>query len=160
MAKRALANLLGGIGYWHGEAKMKSKSWDVYEVKPYGPIELFSAIPSRPFFPRGFIWDEGFHNLLIHKFDSDLSLDIFSSWLNTLNTDGWMPREMILGHEAESKVPAEFLVQSDEVANPPVFFVLIEKFVNNPKVNLFLFLLPIYSSWQNTVHVCYPCIPG
>ena len=51
--------MLGGIGYFFGTSDVRdaktgaeSKSW---------PAGLFSAVPSRSFFPRGFVWDEGFH---------------------------------------------------------------------------------------------------
>lgn len=52
-----------------------------------------------------------------------------------MNADGWIPREIILGLDAQAKVPAEFLVQSPHVANPPVFFYVMEKFVRNSEVN-------------------------
>ena len=61
--KEALANLFGGLGYFYGpiriidESDPSGKTW--YYDEPAG---LFTCTPSRPYFPRGFLWDEGFHS--------------------------------------------------------------------------------------------------
>jgi mannosyl-oligosaccharide glucosidase len=57
MAQSALSNMLGGIGFFSGKALVRSlNSKDpVY----YWPANLYTAVPSRSFFPRGFLWDEG-----------------------------------------------------------------------------------------------------
>jgi mannosyl-oligosaccharide glucosidase len=55
--------------------------------------------------------------------------------MDTMNVDGWIPREMILGEEAQAKVPAEFLVQRPSIANPPMFFYVLDKFVRNTEVD-------------------------
>ena len=83
----ALSNLVGGIGYFHGASKVQS----VYnkEPVPYWTASLYTAVPSRSFFPRGFLWDEGFHNLVISQWDREISLDILAHWLDLMNVEGW-----------------------------------------------------------------------
>ncbi|CAK5089431.1 unnamed protein product [Meloidogyne enterolobii] len=135
MGHAALSNLLGGIGVWHGSCKMRSHLFTPPDsVKPYGPLSLMSAVPSRTGFPRGFIWDEGFHNMLIHKFDPLLTVQIIGSYLDMMNIDGWMPREIAIGSEAEARIPGTFLVQEDWVANPPMFFYLMRDFISDKEL--------------------------
>lgn len=52
-----------------------------------------------------------------------------------MNIDGWIPREMILGREAEMRVPPEFVIQKDGLANPPMLFYLIDKYLDDDEVN-------------------------
>lgn len=140
------SNLEGGIGYFYGDARIDRTYDEAYEEDNEGfweeaaearsrntqdllegPYELYTSIPSRPFFPRGFLWDEGFHLLPIIDWDVDLTLEIVKSWFNLMDEDGWIGREQILGAEARSKVPSEFQVQYPHYANPPtLFFVLLE----------------------------------
>ena len=87
-----LSNLLGGIGYFYGDAVVDRSYASEYDEenegfwedtaeararsgvhKLEGPNELYTCIPSRTFFPRGFLWDEGFHLLPIIDWDMDLT---------------------------------------------------------------------------------------
>ena len=81
-------------------------------------------------FPRGFLWDEGFHLLLVLEWDADLALEVVRNWLALMDDDGWIAREQILGAEAESATPAEFITQFPHIANPPTMFLVISKFVD------------------------------
>ncbi|XXG99801.1 hypothetical protein Hte_006142 [Hypoxylon texense] len=141
-----LSNLAGGIGYFYGHHVVDRSYAPEYEEENEGfweetaeararrqeqlegPYELFSSIPSRPFFPRGFLWDEGFHLLPIADWDIDLTLEIVKSWYNLMDDDGWIAREQILGDEARSKVPPEFQVQYPHYANPPTLYLILEEF--------------------------------
>lgn len=86
------SNLLGGIGYFYGDAIVDRSYAPEYDEenegfweetaeargrsgahKLEGPSELYTSIPSRPFFPRGFLWDEGFHLLPIAEWDMSLT---------------------------------------------------------------------------------------
>lgn len=132
--KAALSNMLGGMGYFYGQSLVQS----VYNEYPllYPEGALFTAVPSRSFFPRGFLWDEGFHQLLLSKWDPQVTKEAIAHWMDLMNVEGWIPREQILGDEARSKVPAEFVVQRNENANPPTLFLalqgLIEQLTSNP----------------------------
>jgi mannosyl-oligosaccharide glucosidase len=146
-AKSMFSNLFGGIGYFHGDEIVDRSYAPEYEEenegfweeaaeararkqeKHEGPYELFTSIPSRPFFPRGFLWDEGFHLLPIADWDMDVAMKVVKSWFNLMDKDGWIAREQILGEEARSKVPPEFQVQYPHYANPPTLLFILEAFV-------------------------------
>ncbi len=116
-ATYALANLLGSISYFYGDSVVQKGSTG----KPQRIAEtaLFTDVPARPNFPRGFYWDSGFHNILIAKWDCHLSLEILIHWMNKIDENGWVGREQILGDEARSRVPREYITQNTEFSNPP-----------------------------------------
>lgn len=90
-SKAMLSNLVGGIGYFHGGGLVDRSGAPEYDEENEGfweeaaearsrvtpeeesPRELFTAIPSRPFFPRGFLWDEGFHLIPVIDYDTDVT---------------------------------------------------------------------------------------
>lgn len=123
-AKAALSNMLGGMGYFYGHSVVQSAYNEYPLLYPEGA--LFTAVPSRSFFPRGFLWDEGFHQLLLCRWDPQVTREATAHWLDLINAEGWIPREQILGDEARSKVPAEFVVQRNENANPPTLFLALQ----------------------------------
>ncbi|KAJ4421711.1 Processing alpha glucosidase I [Gnomoniopsis sp. IMI 355080] len=140
-AQALLANLLGGLGFFHGDSKVSQITDDDEEdiealvvsgqamadtkITTTKPSSLLSFTPSRSFFPRGFLWDEGFHLLPILEWDLDLAVSVLSSWLGQMNDDGWIAREQILGAEARSRVPEQFQIQYSHHANPPTFLALV-----------------------------------
>ncbi|KAF8459900.1 glycoside hydrolase family 63 protein [Gautieria morchelliformis] len=142
-SKAITSNLLGGIGYFYGNSLVDrafAYEWDDDEefgedgestktqqgnARYSEPKELLTATPSRSFFPRGFYWDEGFHLLHIGAWDTGLSLEILRDWINLIDEDGWVAREQILGEEARSRVPAEFITQHPTYANPPTLTMAI-----------------------------------
>lgn len=58
-------------------------------------LELLASYPTRSRFPRGFLWDEGYHLLVICQWSSNLCVDIYRSWFDTMGEvfKGEMARE-------------------------------------------------------------------
>lgn len=145
-AKAALSSLLGGMGFFYGTPRIGdaldgSDSADDALAQigstPYmthaEPIRLLSATPSRTAFPRGFLWDEGFHQMLIGHWDSSITTEVLAYWLDAMYKcdvseciGGWIPREMILGDAAVRRVPDEFITQRVNIANPPTLLLAID----------------------------------
>ncbi|KAH7670313.1 Mannosyl-oligosaccharide glucosidase protein [Dioscorea alata] len=141
VGRAAIGNLLGGIGYFYGQSKIalpkgfSLKNGDKFIS--YWPAALYTAVPSRSYFPRGFLWDEGFHQLLVGRWDISICMDIIGHWLDLINVNGWIPREQILGAEALSKVPEEFVAQHPSNGNPPMLFLALRDLANGLKENKF-----------------------
>ncbi|CAF0959814.1 unnamed protein product [Rotaria sordida] len=151
-AKSILSNLIGGISYFTGKSLVAKQNQKIPDE--YWTTSLYTAVPSRSFFPRGFLWDEGFHNLLIARWNKNITMEILSHWFDMLNDNGWIPREVILGDEARARVPNEFIVQYTNNANPPTFFLTIEYLLktnsNNHLFNLsFIQRLEKWYQWYN-----------
>lgn len=116
--RAAISNLFAGLSYSHGRVKTLA---DMTSSKPtQNEYDLFTSTPSRSHFPRGFLWDEGFHLLLTCRWDKVLCMEIIKSWFSTMTVSGWIPREQSRGEEQESWLSGnKFLYQSELEANPP-----------------------------------------
>uniref|UniRef100_A0A803TTL9 Mannosyl-oligosaccharide glucosidase n=1 Tax=Anolis carolinensis TaxID=28377 RepID=A0A803TTL9_ANOCA len=148
-ARAALSNMLGGMGYFFGRSLVQSPHAEQPQLYPEGP--LFTAVPSRSFFPRGFLWDEGFHQLLVARWDPALSREVLAHWLDLMNAEGWIPREQILGDEARTKVPSEFLVQHSSAGNPPTLFLTLRQLLAQGQAdgNFLRSIFPRLQSWYD-----------
>ncbi|KAF1553121.1 Mannosyl-oligosaccharide glucosidase, partial [Eudyptes schlegeli] len=146
-AQAALSELLGGVGYFHGRSLVQSPLQE--RPLPAPEAALFTAVPSRSFFPRGFLWDEGFHQLLLARWDPALSREVIAHWLDLMNAEGWIPREQILGEEARAKVPPEFLLQRSETANPPTLLLALQRLLPAAPLPYLRRLFPRLRAWYD-----------
>ena len=80
-AQAAVSNLLGGISYFVGETEQMDKDGNRVKTEKGS---LLTAVPGRSFFPRGFLWDEGFHQIVISEWNLTLSEEILRSWFNRI----------------------------------------------------------------------------
>ncbi|KAI1709186.1 mannosyl-oligosaccharide glucosidase [Ditylenchus destructor] len=131
-AMQAVSNLLGGVGFWHGYTPVRNESAPGGVVE-YGPLDIVAAVPSRSWFPRAFLWDDGFHQLLVRRINPELATEITAAWLDTMDDIGWIPREQALDAEARALMPKDYNAESN-VANPPMLIHLTGKFLDSAQM--------------------------
>jgi len=148
-ASYSLSALVGGIGYFSGSSLERDDGGEARE----GPlVSLFSGVPCRPFFPRGFLWDEGFHQLVGGWWSPAVRRDVLAHWMGVSRADGWIPREQILGVEAITRVPREFVTQTRDQANPPSLMLVVDKMIRDKDpedMALLRELFPALRQWFN-----------
>ena len=127
----SFSNLIGGISHYYG------KFLEVNNIYEHSFKEVFTCTPSRGKFPRGFLWDEGFHLLIICKYNEDLCIKLLDNWLSLMDVDGWIAREQIRNEETAFGLEERFLKQDNYEGNPPtllfpiLYLMRIHKNINN-----------------------------
>jgi mannosyl-oligosaccharide glucosidase len=51
-----------------------------------------STTPSRLIFPRSFLWDDGFHMMVLVKNYKHLALRFLNQWMDKIDIFGWIAR--------------------------------------------------------------------
>ena len=131
-ARLGMANLLGNLGRFTGELVVSDPDHIVTVATT--AVSLTAIGPSRSRFPRGFLWDEGFHLLAVEKINPALAVEIVTSWLRTQAVTtgrGWIPRELALSARDKASIPSEFLPQNPLIANPPTLLFVIRKWIKS-----------------------------
>jgi mannosyl-oligosaccharide glucosidase len=57
----------------------------------------YTFTPSRLIFPRGFLWDDGFHLSIAVHYNTKLTLNVIHNWMRKIDLFGWIGREQIRG---------------------------------------------------------------
>lgn len=106
-ARVTFSNMAGSLGYFYGSSLVRDddeqnnfsnsgvSEIDLVDAVKYWRAGLLTAVPSRSQFPRGFLWDDGFHGLMMGCWSINLQLHILGHWMDLLNYQGWIPREQV-----------------------------------------------------------------
>uniref|UniRef100_A0A7S4PGV9 Mannosyl-oligosaccharide glucosidase n=1 Tax=Guillardia theta TaxID=55529 RepID=A0A7S4PGV9_GUITH len=125
LGKVALSQLMGGLSYLHG-TWVKADPPFYNTTSQQAPASSFTCSPCRDGFARGFLWDEGFHQLLMTRWEPAGSRDVLLHWLGLMQPDGWIPRENFIGPETRRRIEARWWTQYPEHANPPTLLLALQ----------------------------------
>lgn len=74
---------------------------------------FYGFTPSRLIFPRGFLWDDGFHLSIAVHYNPSITIQVLSNWLRKIDMFGWIGREQIRGYEISSLMPEMKFIYQD-----------------------------------------------
>jgi mannosyl-oligosaccharide glucosidase len=134
-SRKSISQLFGNLGRFHGPLKLSP----ALDMTREPVVDLTAIGPSRTKFPRGFLWDEGFHLLAVDRVNRDIAIEIITAWLRTQSVSGdhgWIPRELALSLRDRASIPEEFLAQDPRIANPPTLIftlmALVKEGIDSP----------------------------
>jgi hypothetical protein len=84
-------NLFGGMAFYWGVLYTQNS------LMRYELDYSYGFTPSRLIFPRGFLWDEGFHLSVAAHYHPEVALRVIRGWLGKIDLLGWIGREQIRG---------------------------------------------------------------
>jgi len=146
--KVALSQLLGGMAYLSG-TWFKADPPFYNTSTEQSAVVSFSATPCRDGFARGFLWDDGFHLMLLAKWNPAIARDVLLHWFGLMQPDGWIPREQFIGGETRRRIESRWWSQIPTHANPPTLLLALESLIDAGEApNAFLqCLLPKIQAW-------------
>lgn len=148
-ARQVLSSLLYGLSYFEGNAFAQDPNTGrVWELKDR---KLLTFIPSKSGFPRGFYWDEAFHQMVNLYWNKELFESITRYWYNLQNeTTGWIAREQLIGDECRSRAPEWAWPGIITHMNPPVYFITTMFYWKKYKEQAIPFLKEMFPKFQKT----------
>jgi hypothetical protein len=83
-AKYALGNMMGTITYMYGDRQYMTFTY----IDSEPPNHRTLIVPDKADHAQGYLWDDGFHQQLVRRWDIDRTLEILSSWWNQSDSQG------------------------------------------------------------------------
>ena len=96
----------------------------------------YTFTPSRLIFPRGFLWDDGFHLSIVVNYNPTIAIHVIHNWMRKIDLLGWIGREQIRGFEMSSLMPElKFVYQDIFEMNPPTLILPILSLIEKVKAD-------------------------
>lgn len=129
-AKNALSSLLSNIIHMSGNLQILDE--ETKSVKIANKTELMAIGPDKNSHMRGFMWDEGFQQMILFNWNFDQSMKIIENWFNNADYNtGWIAREISLDNESRSRAPLSSWAALPNVSNPPTLFLYLNYLIDS-----------------------------
>ena len=119
-------NLYGGVTFYFG--RLYTQNSLLIHRQDFS----YTFTPSRLIFPRSFLWDDGFHQMVVVKYNPKIVIQMLEGWVRKIDTFGWIGREQIRGYEMSAMMPdSTYIFQDWFEMNPPTLMLPILYLIQN-----------------------------